>query len=125
MSHRLLAGAAALALLAAPAVVAAEVHRYQTVDAVETASVSVVGSGVHVLLAITGTLDSGALHTAYYVGYHGDSTTASSAAIEGCQRMALMAVAKPGRFRLDVVDTATTRDPAYTRLVRCKLVRND
>jgi hypothetical protein len=123
MSHRLLAGAATLALLAAPAVAAAEVHRYQTVDAIETAHVYI-PYGQNLVIAISGTLDTGAQHTAYYVGFLDEGATSESAALEGCQRMALMALAKPGRFRLEVVDE-TTRDTGYTRLVRCKLVRND
>jgi hypothetical protein len=122
MSHRLLAGAAALALLAAPEVATADVHRYQTVDAIETAHVYI--PYAYAVVAITGTLDTGAQHTAYYVGFHDNGPTAESVALEGCQRMALMALAKPGRFRLEVVDD-TTRATGYTQLVRCKLVRND
>jgi hypothetical protein len=122
MSHRLLAGAAALALLASPAVAAAEVHEYQTIDAVETAAVQILGT--YVMLAITGTLANGAAHTAQYVGYYGSTSSGQAEAIQGCQRMALMALSRPGRFTLRVTDTPSDQSQ-YTLLLRCKLVRND
>lgn len=122
MSHRLLAGAAALALLAAPAVAAAEVHRFTAVDAVDSGFFQVFTSSI-MFIAITGVDESGAPVTRRYGAYHGDSLETLVSVKEQCDRMAMLALAKPGRYVLEVADyDEFDNTPA---LFRCKLVRND
>jgi hypothetical protein len=122
MSHRLLAGAAALALLAAPAVAAAEVHRFQSVDAVDSGFLQLFTS-TFMFLAITGVDESGARVTRRFGAFYGDTIETHVAVKEQCDRMAMIALAKPGRFLLEVASEGEFDDtPA---LFRCKLVRND
>jgi hypothetical protein len=122
MSHRLLAGAAALALLAAPAVAAAEVHRFSAVDAVESGIVFL-GSYNYLLLAVTGVDETGAQVTRRYVAGFGSTMETLVSAKEQCDRMALLALAKPGRYDLQIADRDEGRD--LPLLFTCKLVRND
>jgi hypothetical protein len=122
MSHRLLAGAAALALLAAPAVAAAEVHRFTAVDAAESGFLRL-GVWDYLLLAITGVDETGAEVTRRYVAAWGNDIATMVPAKEACDRMALMALAKPGRYVLQITDYDATYETPM--LYSCKLIRND
>jgi hypothetical protein len=120
--HRLLAGAAAVALLAAPAVATADVHRYQTVRAVES-GLTEASWYAFLVLAVTGVDDTGDEVTHLYTASWGSTETMVTIK-EQCDRMALLALAKPGRYRLEITDDGDHDDDVRS-LLRCKLVRND
>jgi hypothetical protein len=123
MSHRLLAGAAALALLAAPAVAAADVLRFDAIDAVDTGRIRITSVGDFFVVALTGATAAGTGETLFYTHNISSSPTGWAQLADHCQRVALMALAKPGRFTLEVTFSPGT--PGVGRLERCKLVRND
>lgn len=123
--HRLLAGAAAVALLAAPAVATADVRRYVAVDAVEVAHLQIFSSSA-MFIFVAGRDESGAeASRGFYLPTHSSSpsTPPTGYTVEACQRMALMALAKPGRYDLEV--TYSVQTERADLLQRCRLIRND
>jgi hypothetical protein len=54
------------------------------------------------------------------VGGAGSDPGPAVAAAQNCQRLALMAMAKPGQYRFEMVDVAV---PYYGYETRCKLSR--
>lgn len=105
-----------LALAAAPAAgqTTTVPYVFVTVD-----SVSVQGNEI----AVTGMLEGESVPAERYKSVnpgYGADVAATVAAVQNCQRLALMAMAKPGQYRFEMVDVATYLGGLETR---CKLSR--
>ena len=73
-------------------------------------------------LELTGVLDGGAAPVTQL--YAGANATAAIEVTQRCERLALLAMARPGRYALEVVRTDTLNNGRYTMRV-CRLARVD
>jgi len=79
-------------------------------------------AGMAPRLELTGVLDGGAAPVTQL--YAGANATAAIEVTQRCERLALLAMARPGRYALEVVRTDTLNNGRYTMRV-CRLARVD
>jgi hypothetical protein len=111
--NRIISSLLVVAALAAPATAVADEVRFLVVNSVRSGPTN--SYDRHKLLVLTGETVTGAMRREYRVHPNGEE----SGRFADCQRMALVAMNKPGKWFLDVVSSSSNE------IASCTLVRND
>ena len=123
MRNRLILAIAALSLTAGLSAALADVtDRFVAVDRVGVAKENAL-SGTP-MLEITGVREGTAAPVTQTYGTFSGTTNSDVKVLERCERFALLAQARPGRYVLEIVRTDTSGDNGY-HIRFCRLARVD